>query len=251
MIFSLPRRPRAADLPDRWPVNGDDWPLIVARRIGSRRISLRLCAVSDSLRVGAPARCSAATIHAFLEEHAARLNTQAAHLPPRRAFAEGTTIPFLGQTLTIVRGTGTRTELDETQGLLRVGGRPEHLPRQVRDALIRAAEAALKDAVTNAVARAAAFPPRPLKGIRVADPRGRWGSCAADGTLRFSWRLILAPPAALTYVAAHEVAHLAEMSHGPKFWAVVAALDPNAAKARAWLKRHAAELHRVGPPKRT
>lgn len=246
MILGLLRR-KAEPLPAVWRIGGADWPIVLNRRAGSRKITLRLCSATDTLRIGAPARCAAAVILDVLAEHAAVLEKQAARLPPRIAFADGAEIPYRGGSLHIRQNPGASVAWDEDNRILTVGGRPEHLPRRVRDALVRHAETRLTAAARDAFARAAAFAPRPLGRIKVADPRGRWGSCAADGTLRFSWRLILAPDAVLTYVAAHEVAHLAEMSHGPRFWKIVAALDPEAAAARAWLKRHGSRLHRVGP----
>lgn len=59
----------------------------------------------------------------------------------------------------------------------------------------------------------------------------------------FSWRLVMAPPPVLDYVAAHEVAHLAELNHSPAFWAVVARLFPDHARARAWLRSDGSRLH--------
>ncbi|EPX84639.1 putative metal-dependent hydrolase [Rubellimicrobium thermophilum DSM 16684] len=61
----------------------------------------------------------------------------------------------------------------------------------------------------------------------------------------FSWRLVLAPPEVLDYVAAHEVAHLARMDHSPAFWAILARLCPGHAAARAWLRAEGAGLHRL------
>ncbi len=248
MILDRWLRRREDPPPETWSLNGADWPIRLTRRPGGARITLRLCAMSDTLRVAAPAGCPVPAIREAIAAHADGLARQAARLPPRRGFRDGAAIPFRGETLTIVHESSARGGIDPDKGLLIVGGRPEHLPRRVRDALRRAALAELKTACDDAFARAGEFSPRPLKAVRIADPRGRWGSCAADGTLRFSWRLILAPPEILAYVAAHEVAHLAEMSHGPKFWKVVAALGVDSATARAWLKRHGAELHRVGPP---
>ena len=82
--------------------------------------------------------------------------------------------------------------------------------------------------------------------IRIGDAKSRWGCCTAKDVLIFSWRLILAPPHVLDYLAAHEVAHLAEKNHGPGFWALVRRLDPDHKKSRAWLKEHGAGLHAVG-----
>ena len=82
---------------------------------------------------------------------------------------------------------------------------------------------------------------RPLLRISVR-ARSRWGSCSSAGALSFSWRLILAPPAVLDYVVAHEVAHLAERGHGPEFWRTVARLTEHMVAGRAWLRRHGREL---------
>ena len=85
---------------------------------------------------------------------------------------------------------------------------------------------------------------RPHGRITLRDPRGRWGSCSARGDVMYSWRLIMAPPVVLDYVAAHEVAHLAEMNHSPAFWAVVARLMPDFATPREWLRAHGSGLQR-------
>jgi predicted metal-dependent hydrolase len=240
---------RSADsLPASWRLGDADWPIRLSRRADSGRITMRLCAQSDALRITAPTGCPERAIREALAVHAEALSRQARRLPPRLPFADGAEIPFRGARLRIAHIPGAHGGIDAAEGRLTVGGRPEHLPRRVRDLLIRAARTELGAACAEAFARAAPFAPRPLKAVRVADPRGRWGSCAADGTLRFSWRLILAPPDILSYVAAHEVAHLAEMSHDAKFWKIAAALAPDHASARAWLKRHGAALHRVGPP---
>ncbi len=80
----------------------------------------------------------------------------------------------------------------------------------------------------------------------IKDTRSRWGSCAPDGTLAFSWRLVMAPPFVQNYVAAHEVAHLRHLNHGPDFWALVAALCPGWEAASDWLNREGISLMRVG-----
>ncbi|RMC33001.1 M48 family peptidase [Paracoccus alkanivorans] len=83
---------------------------------------------------------------------------------------------------------------------------------------------------------------REYRAITLRDTRSRWGSCTSDGRLMFSWRLAMAPPGVLTYVAAHEVAHLAHMDHSPRFWAQVEALMPGHKPYRDWLRRHGNEL---------
>jgi predicted metal-dependent hydrolase len=85
-----------------------------------------------------------------------------------------------------------------------------------------------------------------VKRVSVRDQASRWGSCSTTGVLSYSWRLILAPPFVLDYLAAHEVAHLVEMNHSRAFWRIVGRICPNAARAKTWLDNHGADLHRYG-----
>jgi hypothetical protein len=78
--------------------------------------------------------------------------------------------------------------------------------------------------------------------VAVRDQRTRWGSASRAGTLSFSWRLALVPPAVLDYVVVHELAHLADFSHSPRFWARVRAVVPDADRARQWLRAHEGDL---------
>jgi predicted metal-dependent hydrolase len=82
--------------------------------------------------------------------------------------------------------------------------------------------------------------------ISMKDTRTRWGSCAADGSLAFSWRLVMTPDFVQDYVASHEVAHLKHMNHGKRFWALVNRLTPHTATAIPWLRAEGFRLLRVG-----
>src|SRR5438270_61477 len=73
--------------------------------------------------------------------------------------------------------------------------------------------------------------------------------CTAAGVLSYSWRLVLAPPYVLDYLAAHEVAHLVEMNHSRRFWRVVAGICPDWQRAKGWLTAHGNALHRYGATK--
>ncbi len=78
--------------------------------------------------------------------------------------------------------------------------------------------------------------------VRLRSQSSRWGSCSSTGAINYNWRLILAPPFVLDYVAAHEVAHLIEMNHSAAFWAVVERTLPDMERGRAWLKSHGRDL---------
>jgi hypothetical protein len=119
-------------------------------------------------------------------------------------------------------------------GEIRVRGEPAHLGRRVRDHLISLARQELSRRARLHAARIG----RPIARVTVRDTKSRWGSCSAKGSLSFSWRLVLAPDNVVDYVVAHEVAHLAEMNHGPRFWRLLRSLAPDSAAPRTWLTRH-------------
>jgi predicted metal-dependent hydrolase len=166
-------------------------------------------------------------------------------MPEHVAFADGAIVPVLGTPHRIrhlgKRVTGARS-VTIADGEIRVVGRAPHVARRVRDHLIALARQELGRRARALAGRI----DRRLTRITVRDTKSRWGSCSASGALAFSWRLILAPEAVLDYVVAHEVAHLAEMNHGPRFWRVVEMLSPGSARQRGWLSRNRARLLRYG-----
>ena len=121
-----------------------------------------------------------------------------------------------------------------------VSGRIEHAPRRLIDFFKREARERL---AARAVEYAARLGTRPQR-ISVRDTKSRWGSCSQQGALSFCWRLIFAPDYVRDYVVAHEVAHLKEMNHSPRFWAQVKILSPDSACARKWLRDHGRTLLR-------
>jgi predicted metal-dependent hydrolase len=82
-----------------------------------------------------------------------------------------------------------------------------------------------------------------VASVSMKDTKSRWGSCSHDGNLSFSWRIVMAPEHVIDYLAAHEVAHLAEMNHSDRFWVICEDLCPRADEAKRWLKRNGAMLH--------
>jgi hypothetical protein len=130
--------------------------------------------------------------------------------------------------------------------LIRIEGDSLLIPGNPAQAGVRAGaflKHLARDRLTEASDRYARMIGRSYSRITLRDTRSRWGSCTADGALMYSWRLAMAPPAVLDYVAAHEVAHLAQMNHSPAFWAVVARLVPGHAAQRRWLKLQGQTLH--------
>jgi predicted metal-dependent hydrolase len=184
-------------------------------------------------------------IDAFLERQQGWLVTRLATYPADCGVKEGATIPLRGIEHRIMRSGSARglTEANRDDGtpVIMVGGLPEHLGRRLADFLKREARRDLEVAVRRHTARIG----RSAATIRFKDTKSRWGSCTSEGVLSFSWRIVMAPPMVIDYLAAHEVAHLKEMNHGPRFWALCEELCPEMAEAKAWLKRHGGHLQAV------
>jgi predicted metal-dependent hydrolase len=143
-----------------------------------------------------------------------------------------------------VREAKAFAQKDGGENLICVAGDAPYVERRIGDFLRREAQRDL----SAASRRAADMIGVSVKRISVRDQSSRWGSCSTTGVLSYSWRLILAPPFVLDYLAIHEVAHLVEMNHSPRFWRLVNRMCPDAERAKVWLDVHGADLHRYGLP---
>ncbi len=153
------------------------------------------------------------------------------------------TIPFQGVPHRIIWSEARPRRVEKADGVLLVGGDRAGIERRVLRWLREQARHELSTQSSVMAVQAG----RVIRSVGVGDPRTRWGSCTASGAIRYSWRLILAPPEVLTATVAHEVAHLVHMHHGPEFHALVATLLGREPKAeRAWLRQHGVALHAIG-----
>ncbi|MCP1336461.1 M48 family metallopeptidase [Futiania mangrovi] len=221
--------------------SGTETDVRVRRDPRARRLTLRLDARGEPV-LTAPPGVGARRLQAFLDTHRDWLAAQIAARPAPVAFVPGAEIPVLGEPR-VIRHDGPRGRPAELSGgALLVRGPADAVPRRV-GAFLRALA---RDRLAAAANAHAAALEAPLNAIRLSDPKSRWGSCSSRGVLSFSWRLVFTPSAVLDYVAAHEVAHLHEMNHGPRFWALVERRVPDWKRHRDWLKREGAGLHRYG-----
>ncbi|TCP39965.1 M48 family metallopeptidase [Rhodovulum marinum] len=218
-----------------------DPPLEISlrRSARARRYSLRISQLDGRVTLTLPKRAPLAEGLAFLRDKEGWIRGHLAARPDTHTVALGGTVPFRGRALAIVAGSGRAPRLAEQA--LAVPGPATGVAARVQGFLRTEARAALAEAAD----RHAAALGRGYGRLTLRDTRSRWGSCSSRGDLMFSWRLIMAPPQVLDYVAAHEVAHLAEMNHSPAFWAVVERLMPDYAAPRSWLRANGAALHRV------
>jgi predicted metal-dependent hydrolase len=223
---------------------GDTFRVALRRVAAARRFTLRVSAATGDVILTLPPRADLRTAADFAHRNGGWIAARLARLPETIDLGPGVTVPFRGVDHRIVARPGSRGTAWTEQGLhgalLVTAGAEEHCGRRVRDFLKREAKRDLEEAVTR---HSAALQARPGR-ITLRDTTSRWGSCSSTGRLNFSWRLILAPAFVLDYLAAHEVAHLREMNHSPRFWRLAEKLCPRTDEAEAWLKRHGAGLHR-------
>ncbi len=212
------------------------------RSTRARRVSLRIDARAGEVVVTLPMRAGRRAGMALLTTHAAWVMQRLAALAPPVELAPGVEVPLGGEPHVIRHDPATRGGAFLDGRAIVVSGRSEFLARRVKDFL--RAEAKRRIALL-AEGHAATLEVK-IRAIRLKDTNSRWGSCAPDGTLAFSWRLVMAPDWVLDYVVAHEVAHLRELNHSSRFWAHVAALTPNREPAQDWLRENGPALLRVG-----
>lgn len=204
----------------------------------ARRISLRISRLDGRVTLTCPLRVSDREALAFAHEKADWLRQNLMSHPGPARMEIGAQMPFEGRMLRIATGQG-RLVRPEGDHLL-VPGTPDRAAARIAGFLKQAARDRLAEASDHYAARLG----RGYNRLSLRDTRSRWGSCTADGGLMYSWRLIMAPPEVLTYVAAHEVAHLAEMNHSDAFWSVVTRLYGDYRAPRRWLREKGSDLHR-------
>ncbi len=210
-------------------------------------MTLRVDMASGDVVLVLPQRASKAEGLRFIEEKHDWLVEQIAELPPRVDFADGAAVPFKGVEHTVrhygaLRGPAGLGPVWREDDTIWVAGDAAHLPRRLTDWLKRQA----REEISSRAHAYAQQIERPIRRIRLHDARSRWGSCTHDGVLSFSWRLVLAGEDVIDYVVAHECAHLVEMNHSTRFWAIVSRLRPGYKRPQKWLRLHGLSLHRYG-----
>lgn len=223
-------------------VGGQVLPVRVRVSPRAVRMTLRYIPRDNCLTVTAPPGISARFLRGFLTDHADWIGRRLTAAPDRVPFLPGQRIPVAGQDRLIRHDPQGRRGIHLTDTELILTGPVEKPENRVRDYLIRLA----RQDITTCCQALSALAAGRVRRISVRDTRSRWGSCSAQGDLSFSWRLVMAPPSVLRYVVAHELAHLAELNHSPRFWAEVTRLMPDHAAPRDWLKRHGSRLHLYG-----
>jgi len=210
-------------------------PIDLRRSARARRISLRVSVLDGRVTLTVPRHVKTKVALEFAEEKSDWIAKALEKQNPVVWVEMGCEIPILGDIHKIVPGRGRAARIKD--GVIeapegRVGPSVQaQLKSLARERLVEAS-----DRYASALGRS-------YGRISLRDTRSRWGSCSHEGNLMYSWRLVLAPPNVLDYVAAHEVAHLAHMDHSQAFWATVADLCLDYQTPRGWLRTDGASLH--------
>lgn len=218
-------------------------PIDIRPMKSARRFRLRFDDVSGRLKLTCPARTSRRVALAWAADQSHWINTQIARAEPPEPFVPGAMIPIEGREVRLSWSADAPRTPRLDGDILHCGGPPEGLARRVEMFLKRIALETLSAEVEQLASMAGVT----VAGVGIGDPATRWGSCSSARRIRFSWRLILAPPEVRRFVVAHEVAHLVHLNHGPDFKALEARLFGNGvAGARSALRRAGPRLRRIG-----
>ncbi len=208
----------------------------------ARRMIVKVNPATGEISVTAPSRRGVAHALDFARGETAWISGQLAKALGPLTLEPGARLPLRGEPHEIRAAARGPAPVWCNDGIIWVRGHQAHVARRVLDFLKREARATFE---TRALHHAASLGVAPSR-ITVRDTASRWGSCSSTRSLSFSWRLILAPDFVLDYVVAHEIAHLKEMNHSPRFWAYVRAMVPDLDTPQDWLKTHGRELQRYG-----
>ncbi|UOA33385.1 hypothetical protein DSM110093_03211 [Sulfitobacter sp. DSM 110093] len=218
-------------------------PLILRRSARARRISLRISQLDGRVTLTMPKRLAEREALAFAETKQGWIRQHLAARGEDVIVGSGAEVPVGGKVLMVRSGQGR----DLHGRGVRIGPEEIFVPGP-EDSIGKRLAAHLREVARDRLAVAcddyAALLGKSYNRITLRDTRSRWGSCTSDGGLMFSWRLIMTPPEVLDYVAAHEVAHLAQMNHSPAFWAEVTRIYGDYQAPRQWLRDHGGALHR-------
>ena len=218
-------------------------PIDIRRLRNARRLRLRYDETAGMLKLTCPWRTSRRAALGWALDQRDWIDAQLARAEPPEPFIPGGLIPLEGEEVRIAwRKDWPRTP-QLAEGELRCGGPEAAVPRRVEFWLKQRA----RDVMSRDIADYSAAAGVTARSVSIGDAATRWGSCSSQGRVRMSWRLIMAPPDVRRYVAAHEVAHLVHLNHGPEFKAVEARLfGPGLSQAKAALRRIGPRLRRIG-----
>jgi hypothetical protein len=219
------------------------WPIELRPHPRARSVRLRVDERRGLLLLTYPKRMSRRAALDWAGKQSDWVETQLAAIDPAEPFVSGATISLEGSPVLLRWDPGLPRTPQLANDVLSCGGPADAFAGRIERFLRNFARSRLSDATADAARRAGVT----IRSVSVGDAGSRWGSCSANGAVRYSWRIILAPPHLLEWLVAHEVAHRRHMNHGPEFRALEAELyGGDVASARAELRSLGPRLKRVG-----
>lgn len=222
--------------------------VVLRRSVRARRLSLRVSRLDGRVTLTMPQKFAQKEALAFAYEKQDWLRIQLQKRPDQVLISHGENVLLQGVLYQIVQGEGRKVTIS---GEARIENGPAPLQIAVpgpQDRVAARLKGFLRQRARDELANASDHYAERLgigyTRITMRDTRSRWGSCSSARALMYSWRLIMAPPEVLDYVAAHEVAHLAEMNHSDAFWNTVERIHGPYQEPRGWLRAHGETLHR-------
>ena len=213
-------------------------PIQIRKHRTSRRLVVRYQPLNKSLSLTLPQATSIKQGLHFVNEKRQWISNQLMQYSNIVTFSDGQEIIVLGKNMRLEH-VGGRGLVSEMEDALHIHGDIEFMPRRVKNFLTQK----LKSEIISLAQNFAAHLNIKIKSITLRDTSSRWGSCSHDGSLSFSWRLIFAPYEVMSYVVAHEVAHIREHNHSDSFWKLVEELSPQFEVSEKWLKKNGKLLY--------
>ncbi len=219
--------------------------LTIKRSSRARRLALRLDPKARAVTLVIPRGVSEARALAFASDNQQWIEERLSTLPEPIHYEDGAVIPVLGRNRRInifYNSTLKTTHIDLKYNEIVVFTNKEDPSGRI----LRFLKELARETIADLAREKAALIGKRIRSIHIRDTKSRWGSCAADGSLSFSWRLIHAPYESLDYVVAHEVAHLRHMNHAPRFWALCEDLSQYYDYGKDWMRANSQTLMRFG-----
>jgi len=237
----------------RLPPDGPE-RLGVAARLSvnprARRLSIRIDGRAGEAVLVAPSERKLAEVVAFARTRTQWMRDRLAERPAGHPLAPGAVVSLFGEPARLVAtgGAGAARLTKDVEGaVIASGGEGEAFARRVENLFRRVARETLQTRTDHHLRTLGQDAGRGPVKMSIVDPKSRWGSCSPHNrTIRYSWRVVMAPPAVIDYLAAHEVAHLVHADHSPAYWSVVERLVGDHRPLRKWLRDHGPALHAVG-----
>lgn len=230
-------------LPSHLSIEGKSLPLVVKENSKAKRLTLRVnLEAGGKIILTLPLFYSKKQVFNFLEKSKPWLEKQVAKTTPKQLYVDGMLLPIFGKDYKLCHKISKSYRSWWENDHLLIHAPSDKFEQSVQKSLHQVARQFLTQRTTIYANKLA----KPINRITLRDPRSRWGSCSANGNISYSWRLIFAPENVADYVCAHEVAHLKEMNHSPKFWKIVEGFCPDYKNLRHWLRQNGKTLFQYG-----